>query len=210
MTEPTVTVLCTANLRGDLALLPRLHTLIQAQRRTSAGPVFLLDLGDTCAAEAWVCRATRGRAPFLVLDAMGYDAAIIGGPEAAPIPPAALRPLLDRIGLRLVVWNRAVTLRKREISLTVAPGQAESPAAPTLFVDRSTSALPAVGARRVTLGDAPRSVLARVDLTWPDWIVQSAVHLPLEPATPADPVIAAVVELVEQEARLYAEQGGSP
>ncbi|MEW6578797.1 MAG: hypothetical protein AB1435_06335, partial [Chloroflexota bacterium] len=89
----TVTFLATAHLSGELRLLPRLFTLIHRERRSAQGPVVLLDLGDTCAVEAWVCRATLGRAPFLVLDSMGYDGAVIGGPEQVPIPPSSLRLL---------------------------------------------------------------------------------------------------------------------
>ena len=73
-----MTLLYTAHLAGEIALLPRLFTLIGQERRAAAGPVILLDMGDTCAVESWVCRATQGRAPFLVLDSMGYDAALIG------------------------------------------------------------------------------------------------------------------------------------
>ena len=89
-----VTLLYTANLQGELTLLPRLFTLIQQERRAATGPTLLLDLGDSCALSAWVCQATHGRAPFLVLDSMGYDAALIGGPERVPIPPSALRRLV--------------------------------------------------------------------------------------------------------------------
>jgi len=50
-----------------------------------------------------------------------------------------------------------------------------------------------------------------VDMVWPAWTVQSARRIPLAPDTPADPTIAAVVELVESEARAYAQQqGGIP
>ena len=69
----TVTIFTTANLRGAIDVLPRLASLI-LRGRAAQGITLLLDLGDTCSAESWVCRVTQGRAPFLLLDAIGYDA----------------------------------------------------------------------------------------------------------------------------------------
>jgi len=208
----TVTVLYTAHIAGNLALLPRLATLIQQARSTAQGPVFLLDLGDTCAPDAWVCRATQGRAPFLVLDSMGYDGAVIGGPERIPIPPPSLKQLLGQMIMPVIVWNRTSTITRRGISLSVAPGAApQADSAPTIRIDRSANTLPATGSPGVTLGDVPQGHLTRVDLDWPSWTVQAAQALTAEQDTPVDPTIAAVVELVESEARYYAhEQGGTP
>lgn len=70
-----LTVLYTANIRGDLDLLPRLYTFLHQLRRQHAGPVLLLDAGGACADSAWHCAQTGGRSVLLVLDAMGYDAA---------------------------------------------------------------------------------------------------------------------------------------
>ncbi len=92
-----LTLLYTANLRGDVALLPRLFSLIRREQRAADAPALLIDLGDTCAVESWLCRATMGRAPVLVLDSMGYDGVVIGGPERAPIPPSALRRLAGEV-----------------------------------------------------------------------------------------------------------------
>lgn len=215
MTEnPSITLLYTANLRGALHLLPQFFTLIQETRRAAAGPVFLLDLGDTCALDAWVCQATQGRAPFLVLDSMGYDAAIIGGGEEAPIPPFALRQLVqhNHMTMPVIIWQRPKALTKRGVSFTVVPGDAApSDSGPALWIDRNAATLPEIGSSRPIVGDVPQGHLARVAMTWPDWIVQHADMLPLNAATPVNPTIAAVVELVESEARQQAhEQGGSP
>jgi hypothetical protein len=204
-----VTLLYTAHLAGEVALLPRLFTLIGQERRTAAGPVILLDLGDTCAVESWVCRATQGRAPFLVLDSMGYDGAVIGGPEAVPIPPSSLRQLLGKLIMPVIVWNRTRTITKQGITVTLAPGSGSHPdQGPVIRIDRAAAALPDGGAPVLTLGDVAQGHLARVDMAWPAWTVQSARVVNVEPDTPVDPTVAAVVELVENEARFYAQQGG--
>jgi 2',3'-cyclic-nucleotide 2'-phosphodiesterase (5'-nucleotidase family) len=203
LTDPsTITLLYTANLRGELALLPRLFTLIQHERRASAGLVLLLDLGDTCSLESWACRATQGRAPFLVLDGMGYDVVLIGGPEKVPIPPSALRKLAGNLVMDVVVWNRARSLTRRRITVTIAPGAAPlTHDGPVIRIDRSTDALPEIDDPGVTLGDVAHGVLSRVDLAWPEWTVQSAHTLAVSPEVPPDPTVAALVDFVESEAR---------
>lgn len=203
--SPTVvTVLYTANLRGTLGLLPRLFTLIQQERRTASGPVLLLDLGDTCAADVWVCRATQGRAPLLALDGMGYDAAVIGGPEEVPIPPDALRQLVGRLGLRILIWNRAISLTRRGITLGIAAGEALLPApSPGVRVDRAAPTLPALHTVPAVLGDVPQGHLARVDLRWPEAEVTAAALRAITAGTPPDPTVSALVELVEGEAAQF-------
>lgn len=204
----TITLLATAHIAGQLALLPRLFTLIRQERRQAQGPVVLLDLGDTCVADAWICQATLGRAPFLVLDSMGYDAVIIGGPEAAPIPPSSLRLLVDQILMSIIIWNRPRTLTKGGLMVTVAPGIPNAPLTPpVLIVDRTSPMPPAPGTAPV-LGDVPQGYLARVDVAWPAWEVQAACLLTPDAHTPPDPTIAAVVALVESEARQFAHLQG--
>jgi hypothetical protein len=202
-----ITLLYTANLAGELALLPRLMTVIHQVRQTPVGSVFLIDLGDTCAVETWVCRATEGRAPFLVLDAMGYDAAVIGGPEQVPIPIPSLRKLIGSVGLSLIVWNRLAELTKRGITVTVAPGEVDLPEdQPGFRIDRATTALPEAGDPLPTLGDVAHGELARVDLSWPKCVVQNTQRIPITTDVPPDPTIAAVVDLVESEAAHYMQQ----
>ncbi len=205
---PMLTLLYTANLRGELAILPRLFSLIRREQQAAPTPAVLLDLGDSCIVESWICEATQGRAPFLVLDSMGYDGAVIGGPERVPIPPSSLRKLAGDVSLRFIVWNRSATLSRRGASVMLVTGSAPAPE-DTGFVriDRAAATLPDVGAQPV-LGDVPQGHLARVDIALPAWIVQAARLIELTPEVPADPTIAAVVELVESEARSYAQQQG--
>jgi hypothetical protein len=109
--------------------------------------------------------------------------------------------------MSLVVWNRSFRLAKQGMTITLAPGTAPLPVdEPTVRIDRSTEVLPDTSAPThtrapMTLGDVPKGILARVDLRWPAWTVEAARWIPLAPDTPADPTIAAVVDLVETEAR---------
>lgn len=193
-------------------MLPRLSTLIQSERRAASGPVFVLDLGDSCSPRSWICRATQGRAGLMILDGMGYDAAVIGGPEQTPIPPGSLRRLRDRLVMPLIDWNTAQRLEKREVSLTIVTGDAALPPDAVGFrVDRSEEGLSYGADREPVLGDVPGGKMGRVVMAWPAWTVESADVLDLPADTPPDPTIMAIMELVEHEARLYAQQqGGIP
>ncbi len=71
----SLTLRYSAGIGGDLALLPRMFTLIQQLRARANQPALLLDLGGTCADSVWHCRATGGRSALIVLDGMGYHAA---------------------------------------------------------------------------------------------------------------------------------------
>jgi len=202
-----ITILYTANIKGDLGLLPRLATVIRRERQTSTGLTLLLDLGDTCSAEVWVCRATLGRAPLMVLDSIGYDAAIVGGPERAPIPPDALRRLRESTGMLTPIWGRPAKITKRGMTISLVTGAvAELPDAPVIIVDRTQAALPDAGSRHggrgeVTLGDVPQATVARVDMAWPAWEIRTVREIPVGPEILPDPPTLAVVELVENEAR---------
>lgn len=206
----SVTLLYTANLRGDLQLLPALFALIQQERRSATGLTFLLDLGDTCVTEAWICQATQGRAPLIVLESMGYDAAIIGGAERVPIPPVALRQLIsDGLSMAVIPWGRTRPLSKRGVEVTVCAGLEPQPgSAAPILIHRGAQTLPGLGTSPPSLGDVPHGHLARVDLAWPACTVQQAALLAPPPSLAPDPTIAAVVELVESEARRYAQQQG--
>lgn len=211
-TSSHVTLLYTAHLADHLAALPRLFTLIQSERRAAPGPVFVLDLGDSCSPQSWICRATQGRAGLIVLDGMGYDGAVIGGPERVPIPPGSLQRLRDRLVMPLIDWNTARQFNKRDVSVTIATGDAVLPPDATGFrVDRKKAGLSYVFEREPVLGDVPGGKVGRVVMTWPAWTVESADLLNLPDDTPPDPTITAIMELVEHEARIYAQQqGGIP
>jgi hypothetical protein len=72
-------VFVTANMQGDLDMLPRLYTAIRRARELVPNTALLIDTGRAWSAESWVCTATENRAPYFALDAMGYDAAFADG-----------------------------------------------------------------------------------------------------------------------------------
>jgi hypothetical protein len=87
-------ILYTANLHGNIDLLPRLYTFIRQLKALplddenevmlcAVEPVqtrwLLLDLGKACDPAAWHCVATAGRSMLIALDAMGYHAANVDG-----------------------------------------------------------------------------------------------------------------------------------
>ena len=72
-----LTLLYTANIAGDLDLLPRLHTFLQRLKPAGSRATLLLDLGRSCSESVWHCRDTSGRSALIVLDGMGYHAAIV-------------------------------------------------------------------------------------------------------------------------------------
>jgi hypothetical protein len=71
----------TANSGGDMAYFPRLHTALRNLR--SEIPTLLIDTGRAWNDQIWLCQATENRAPYLVLDAIGYQAAFADGLDSS-------------------------------------------------------------------------------------------------------------------------------
>lgn len=198
--ETPLTILYTANLRGELDLLPRMHTFI---RQIKAQPIddtedvalcllqpptprrfLLLDLGAACAESAWHCRVTGGRSALIVLDAMGYQAAWVGGYLSVD---AHDKLAANWLGLQLVTgaqWQEADT------GLRVRRGDSVRMVEGTLHLPP-----PAQGqVGLVHLGSADGN--GRLVISG-----QGVLDLPIN-ARP-DPTIAATVDFVLSEARLH-------
>lgn len=92
------TILYTYNLRGDLAILPRLHTFVQTLKRDLPQSVYLIDLGRSCVPDVWPCDVTQGRSTLLVLDAMGYSVAQV----TDVLTPASRAKLTEQVMVALV------------------------------------------------------------------------------------------------------------
>lgn len=99
--EESLVLLYTGSIRGDLDMLPRLHTFIRSLRRTDAihgVPTILVDVGGSCVLEVWHCAVTQGRSTLTVLDAMGYHAANVSG----VLTPDSREKLVEQVSIGLV------------------------------------------------------------------------------------------------------------
>ena len=199
-----LTLLYSANIAGDLALLPRLYTFLQQLHPPDRRPTLLLDLGRSCSADIPHCRETGGRSTLIVLDGMAYHAANIAGAIdranrnklAAIVTMGLVDEMNDWLYHRPPVRDPSirVTLRPRgdqaRLQIVLAPAER------TRF-ERTALFLEEVGAGQV--GEAV------VDLQGEPALLSARVHK-MPPETPPNPSIAGTVEFVEAEARLLAKK----
>lgn len=208
-----LTVLYTANLRGDLDVLPRLYTFI---RQVKAQPVedesevlicaveplpqrvVLLDLGGSCAPEVWHCAATGGRSTLLVLDAMGYHAVNVAG----LLTDEARERLAGNV-LTLALVDGKTAWQQGEVAMTLSKGD---------LVDRpyrlqiigTPAAQTQIAGKTLTLANVTVGQIgvAHIDLTTaPKLLAHTIFDLPS--TTLPDPTIAAAVDFVMGEARYF-------
>ena len=205
MDEPlNLTLLYTANIAGDLALLPRLYTFLQRLKSAARQPALLLDLGGSCAEGVWHCRETGGRSTLIVLDGMGYDAANVAGAldreNHGKLAALVTLELVDGEGdwlLQLPPPGEAsirVTLRPRDDA--PEPQICLAPAATTRVEGK------ALYLRTVCAGQVGE---AAVDMQGGVRLLSARVHQ-MPPDTPPNASIAGAVEFVEAEARYFAKQ----
>ncbi len=218
--EKPLVALYTANLRGDLDLLPRLHTFIRQLKSQSPDvehdvmvcmvePVsyrtLLLDLGNSCAAGVWHCDLTGGRSTLMVMDAMGYHAANVAGFLSAD----GRAKLEGQVSVALV--DVAHTWQQDDIFVTNGTRRGEPPLRPyslhialtpatSTRVDGNTLHLASVNAGQVGMAQVA-SVAGK-----PTLMAHEVFDLP--PSTLPDPTIAATVEFVVGEARYYEKKRG--
>jgi len=119
--ERRLTLLYTAALNGNLALLPRLFSRIR-QERANAALSILVDLGQSCAPEAWICESTGGRGMLVAMDAMGYDAFHIGPRDMLYTQPALVEQLRGIVSTPFAAgpWTARVSRGDLSISLVNA------------------------------------------------------------------------------------------
>ncbi|HVO69079.1 MAG TPA: hypothetical protein VMT24_03475 [Aggregatilineaceae bacterium] len=231
MTDPAeipITLLYTAALGGDLALLPRLRTRIRAEQANLSGTMLLVDLGRACAPEVWICEATKGIGMLVAMDGMGYDAFHIGPKDALYAQPQDVLRLRATIATPLAAgpWVGAASRGGTGVVFSAlddfaAPSSIAAP--PSLFVTLRQSDSPIVTAgwrndRRFLVldagGDRLGPTLGRLDLIIADdppgvYIVQQ-IDLDLPESLPPDPTMTSVIEFVESEARRFARRSLHP
>ena len=202
-----LTIFYTANLRGDLALLPRLYTFLRQLQRQHTGRAVLLDAGAACDEAAWHCAATGGRSALLVLDAMGYDAANVCG-----FLSSEGRARLAGNLMRMMILCEGETWARDDVVVTTTDQPAPQPHAlhivlnshPTLRMEHNRLYLASVQAGQVGIvqvGDAADN--GRLTILHQEIAAMPASALP-------DPTIAGTVDFVLDEARYYRRRGDQP
>ncbi|MBC8098786.1 MAG: hypothetical protein H7Y11_05045 [Armatimonadetes bacterium] len=196
--SPTLSLLYTANLGGQLAALPPLYTQLKALRALFA-PALLLDLGGACAPEVWHCAATEGRSMLVALDGLGYTAA-----NAAGLSPASRAKLIEQTALGLVgdshtyihgacLFALTPTVGDGHLCVLLTPSVQTQCDGHTLWLETVSSGQ--IGVVTLVFG-AEVSIQSR------------EIHsIPLH--TPPDPTIAGMVDFIEAEARFYQRKGQS-
>ncbi len=193
-----IPVLYTANLRSDLALLPRVATQlkhIRQQYGVNPPPILMLDLGNAWSDEQWVSQITEHRAPYIILDAMGYTAIYADGLDIGGI-----------LGLQEVVqahlMNATMTYhwKKRDMSLYIGnqgplPRISWSPQPVSEHLYEHTS-------QHLTLY-TPLQGIGHLEIEYPSLNVQTANYVPFDPQARPDPTIVATIDYVIGEARAY-------
>ncbi len=194
-------LLYTSNLRGNIALLPRLYTFLQRLKTGDSRNTLLLDLGNACNNLVWHCQQTGGRSMLIVLDGMGYHAANIDGALDALNRERLAKQVTLALVDRRADWRfRLQTKDDRYITATVNPKDDASwlqvclAPAEDCFVDGNVLYLRElqsgqIGSVSLDIGKSPR-------------IVAATIHN-LPPDAPPNPSIAGTVEFVESEARLF-------
>ena len=175
-------LLITAHHHGDFAYLPRLFTHIRQLKRSIEGKVFLIDTGVAWSADSWVCEATENRAPYIVMDAMGYNFAFADGLNAENFGRLRMQVQVQLIPVGAMLQ---LTFEDQLLQIAVNPALSE----PALVGNLLNLDRPAQGTIRHMI--VSQNTLQKNDL-----------HEVNRKGLP-DPTIAATVEFVEGEARYY-------
>ncbi len=212
-----LTLLLTANLRGDLALLPRLYSFLKMLRAEFApsgaasppmlqDPLLLLDLGAACDPAVWHCAATQGRSTLLALDAMGYTAAHV--PDT--LPPDARAVLARQVALRLVDAGQPADLHG--VRLVSQPDVLPplSDVALSVVLTPQPQIQLNLQPPMLLLADVPRGHVGLLRVVWAAGVPRLALAQTrvLPPDTFPDATIAGTISFIEEEARWVLKQQG--
>lgn len=195
----TLTILYTAQLRGDLALLPRLHTYLQHLKTQYEKPL-LLDLGDSCANDVWHCAATAGRSTLIILDGMGYHAAnssdFLAEGERAKLQGNLSTGLIDAQH----VWRYDVP-PVRDEGIIVAT---QNTPALTLCILATAAESTKLANRTLHLQAVPKGSVGMAQVVL-NTVPELTAHdiFPMPDKLKSDPTIAATIDFVEDEARYF-------
>lgn len=189
---PTLTVLYTHELRGEIHALPRLATLIQ-HARAQAERVVCVDLGGACDPSAWHCDVTGGRSMLAALDGCGYAAAHADTLTAA-----------GRIGLDKAIFSMHMvddTHPARVGNIAYHSVRDPDPDAPlTLFLRPTETTV--FEENLLTLAAIPRLHLGLVTIDTDSREILRTDAIRLMGNTRPDATLSGVVDFILSEARL--------
>lgn len=196
----SLTILYTANIRGDIHMLPRLYTFMQTLKPEERQGTLIFDLGNACAEVVWHCDITQGRSTLMVLDAMGYHAANVDG----LLDEENYEKTADVVTMGLVDnthhWTYHIPpVTDDTIQATLNPSQTGriqiclQPADST-HLDGNSLYLADVSAKQIGV--------AKIDLHDMPTLTDYTTHT-LPSSTQPNPTIVASVEFVESEARYF-------
>lgn len=200
-----LSIFYTANIRGDLDVLPRLYTFIKALRGQGEPAVrpddarddnrfLLLDLGESCAPEVWHCAVTGGRSALIVLDAMGFHAARAG-------LDAAARDRLRANLLAMALVDDDHPWQENNVLVTSDPGRGGSETLPyALQIALSPASETRLDGRTLWLAGVKTAQVGVVQVNDVPALIHHAVY-DLPSTTLPDPTITAAVDFVLSEAR---------
>lgn len=203
----SLTILYTANIHGDLNMLPRLYTFIQSLKPPQRQGTLLFDLGNFCGDDVWHCEITWGRSTLMILDAMGYHAVNIEN----QLDATNRQKVTDVTTLGLVDshhrWHYHIPpVLDESIQAVFSPLESTQ----RLQICLSPTHVTQLDNNVLFLADIPsRHVgIVEVDLnSHPKLISHKTKKLPDN--IPPNPTIVASVEFVESEARYFAKKQSS-
>ena len=196
--EAPLTLLYTANIQGDLALLPRLYTFLQRLKSQAPADTLLLDLGASCRDNVWHCRATGNRSSLIALDGMGYDAANVHDALDAD----SREKLSEQVTLALVDRERPWRKSMAGIEILFAAAKADRDCSLQILLEPAAATGLSDGVLRLKSVGAGQVGEALVELGGGACLLSSCMHdMPAE--TQPNASIAGMVEFVEAEARYY-------
>jgi len=190
-------ILYTYGLRGDFALLPRLHTFIMQLKAEHNSQALVLDLGASCDEAVWHCAATKGRSTLLVLDGMGYHAVNVSGIVSSA----------DRDRLASSVTTGMVTERHgwRYFVPPMRDGDIVVAGTPTPALKLCIVARPAeqnqLSERTLFLQAVEKGQVGMVKVDMNAMKITESAVFEMPKGLKPDATIAASIELVEDEAR---------
>ncbi len=208
-------ILYTSNLRGDLDLLPRLHTFIRYLKslpvddesevmicavQPQTPRFFLLDLGNACVPDVWHCTATAGRSTLIALDAMGYHAANV---TAALTPDSRARLHDNLLGMALVDLDH--DWQDNNLLFTTDSRRGGSQTLPSLTINLTPAASTHLTTNTLHLADVHAGQVGMAQVSFLTGVPTLSNHaqFDLPPSTAPDPTISATIDFIRSEARFF-------